>query len=84
MLLIALAWALMTAGLTILPGLWAHVLDEPWTIVASWVVVSFAWIPAEVVMRPRLGAFARFCIQAPLWVAAALCAFWLRNELGMP
>jgi hypothetical protein len=83
-LLIAVAWALMTAGLAVLPGLLGNILDEPWTIVVSWAIVSLAWVPVEAVMRGRLGALARFLVTVPLWVAAAVCGFWLRGALGLP
>jgi hypothetical protein len=83
-LLIAVAWALMTAGLAVLPGLIGNVLDEPWTIVIAWAIVSLVWVPVEAVMRGRFGALARFSITVPLWLAAALCGFWLRGVLGLP
>lgn len=82
--LIAVAWAVMTAGLAVLPALLGNVLDEPWTLVVSWAIVSLVWVPVEAVMRSRLGALARFSITVPLWVAAALCGFWLRGVLGLP
>ena len=84
LLLIAVAWALMTAGLAVLPPLLGNLLDEPWTIVIAWAIVSLVWVPVEAVMRGRLGALARFAITVPLWVAAALCGFWLRGVLGLP
>ena len=84
LLLIAVAWALMTAGLAVLPALLGNLLDEPWTIVIAWAIVSLAWVPVEAVMRGRFGALARFSITVPLWVAAALCGFWLRGLLGLP
>jgi hypothetical protein len=83
-LLIAVAWALMTAGLAVLPSLLGNVLDEPWTVVISWAIVSLVWVPVETLMRGRFGALARFSITVPLWVAAALCGFWLRGLLGLP
>ena len=82
--LIAVAWAVMTAGLAVLPGLLGNILDEPWTLVVSWAIVSLVWVPVEAVMRSRCGALARFTITVPLWVAAAFCGFWLRSVLGLP
>lgn len=84
MLLIAVAWAVMTAGLAVLPGLFDNLFTEPWPIIISWAIVSLAWMPVETVMRTRLGAFARFAITLPLWLAAAACGFWLRQLLGLP
>ncbi|MEX2272416.1 MAG: hypothetical protein WD690_13150 [Vicinamibacterales bacterium] len=83
-LLIAIAWALMTAGLTVLPGIFGNLVAEPWPIVIAWGIVSLAWVPVEAVMRGRVGPLARFSITLPLWVAAALCGFWLRGVLGLP
>lgn len=82
--LIAVAWAVMTAGLAVLPGLLGNILDEPWTLVVAWAIVSLVWVPVEAAMRSRCGALARFTITVPLWVAAALCGFWLRSVLGLP
>ena len=82
--LIAVAWAVMTAGLAVLPGLFGNILDEPWTLVAAWAIVSLVWVPVEAVMRSRVGALARFSITVPLWLAAAVCGFWLRGVLGLP
>ena len=82
--LILLAWALMTTGLAVLPAMLGNLVDEPWTIVIAWAVVSLAWVPVEAVMRHRVGPLARFSINVPLWVAAALCGFWLRRTLGLP
>ncbi len=83
-LLIAAAWGVMTVGLAILPGILGNLFDEPWSVVISWAIVSMVWVPVEVVLRGRVGALARFAINVPLWVAAALCAFWLRQSLGLP
>lgn len=74
----------MTAGLAILPGMLGNLVEEPWPIVIAWAVVSLAWVPVEALMRGRLGALARFSVTVPLWVAAALCGFWLRQTLGLP
>jgi hypothetical protein len=82
--LIAVAWLLMTAGLAVLPAVLGNVLDEPWTLVGAWVIVSLAWVPVDAVMRGRLSSLARFSITVPLWLAAALCGFWLRGLLGLP
>lgn len=82
--LILLAWALMTAGLAVLPAMLGNLVDEPWTVVIAWGIVSLAWVPVEVVMRHRIGPLARFSINLPLWVAAALCGFWIRHTLGLP
>jgi hypothetical protein len=82
--LIAVAWALMTAGLAMLPAIFGNLVPEPWPIVIAWAIVSFAWIPVEAVMRGRLGALARFAVTVPLWLAAAICGFWLRQALGLP
>lgn len=84
LLLIAVAWALMTAGLAVLPGVLGNLFSEPWPIVIAWAIVSLAWVPVDTVMRGRLGALARFSITLPLWIAAALCGFWLRQALGLP
>ena len=83
-LLIAVAWALMTVGLAVLPAMLGNILDEPWTIVVAWAIVSMAWVPVETLMRGRFGALTRFLITVPLWVAAAVCGFWLRGTLGLP
>lgn len=83
-LLIAVAWALMTAGLAVLPGVFGNIVDEPWSVVIAWALVSLVWVPVEVVMRGRLGPLARFAVTAPLWVAAAACGYWLRQLLGLP
>lgn len=82
--LILLAWAVMTAGLAVLPAMLGNIVGEPWPIVIAWAVVSLAWVPVEAVMRQRVGPLARFSINLPLWVAAALCGFWLRHTLGLP
>ena len=74
----------MTAGLAVLPAILGNIVDEPWTVVIAWAIVSLAWIPVEVVMRGRLGALARFVVTVPLWVAAAACGYWLRGLLGLP
>lgn len=84
MLLIAVAWALMTAGLAVLPGIFGTLFSEPWPIVIAWAIVSLTWVPVEAVMRGRFGALARFGITLPLWIGAALCGFWLRQTLGLP
>jgi hypothetical protein len=83
-LLIAVAWALMTLGLAVLPGVLGNLVGDPWPIVISWVIVSLAWVPVEAVLRGRVGALGRFAINLPLWIMAALCGFWLRNALGLP
>ena len=80
----AVAWLLMTAGLAVLPPLLGNIVDEPWTIVIAWAIVSLAWVPVEALMRARFGALARFSITVPLWLAAAICGYWLRNVLGLP
>ena len=80
----AVAWLLMTAGLAVLPPLLGNIVDEPWTIVIAWAIVSLAWVPVEALMRTRFGALARFSITVPLWLAAAVCGYWLRNVLGLP
>lgn len=82
--LILLAWALMTTGLAVLPAILGNIVDEPWPIVIAWAIVSLAWVPVEAVMRHRFGPLVRFSINLPLWVAAALCGFWLRHTLGLP
>ena len=82
--LIAMAWALMTAGLAILPALAGNLVDEPWPAVIAWGIVSIVWVPVEAVLRTRLGALARFFLTLPLWLLAALCGFWLRDALGLP
>lgn len=82
--LVAAAWAVMTAGLAVLPGILGNLLDEPWPIVISWAIVSTVWLPVEMVLRHRIGPLARFAVNLPLWVAAGLCAFWLRQTLGLP
>ena len=82
--LILLAWALMATGLAVLPAILGNLVDEPWPVVIAWGVVSLAWVPVEAVMRQRIGPLARFSINVPLWVAAALCGFWLRRTLGLP
>jgi len=82
--LVLLAWAVMTAGLAILPAMIGNLLDDPWPVVIAWAIVSMAWVPVEVVLRARLGPLARFAINLPLWVGAALCGFWLRQVLGLP
>jgi hypothetical protein len=82
--LILLAWALMTTGLAVLPAMLGNLVDEPWPSVIAWAVVSLAWVPVEAVLRHRLGPLARFAINLPLWVAAAICGFWLRHALGLP
>ncbi len=82
--LILLAWALMTTGLAVLPAMLVNLVDEPWPVVIAWAVVSLAWVPVEAVMRHRIGPLARFSINLPLWIAAALCGFWLRHTLGLP
>jgi hypothetical protein len=84
LLLIGLAWALMAVGLAVLPGILGTVVRDPWPIVIAWAIVSLAWVPVEAVMRGRVGALARFSINVPLWIAAALCGFWLRQLLGLP
>lgn len=84
LLLIAVAWALMTVGLAVLPAIFGNMVGEPWPIVIAWAIVSLAWIPVEAVMRNRLGALARFWVTVPLWLAAAACGFWLRQMLGLP
>jgi hypothetical protein len=83
-LLVVIAWSLMTLGLTVLPGMLGNLVDEPWPIVIAWAIVSLTWVPVEAVMRTRVGPLARFSINVPLWVAAALCGFWLREALGLP
>ena len=83
-LLIAVAWALMVVGLAVLPGILGNLVGDPWPIVISWVIVSMAWVPVEAVLRGRVGALGRFAINLPLWIAAALCGFWLRGALGLP
>jgi len=80
----AVAWSLMTAGLAVLPPMLGNIVDEPWTIVIAWAIVSLAWVPVEALMRTRFGALARFLITVPLWLAAALCGYWLRTYLGLP
>lgn len=82
--LILLAWALMTIGLAVLPAMLGQLVDEPWPVVIAWGVVSLAWVPVEAVLRHRVGPLARFSINLPLWIAAALCGFWLRHTLGLP
>ena len=82
-LLIAVAWALMTVGLAVLPAILGNIVGDPWQIVISWVIVSLAWVPVEAVMRGRVGPLARFSVTVPLWLAAALCGFWLRRALGL-
>ena len=82
--LIAMAWALMTAGLAILPPLASNLVDPPWPVVIAWGIVSLAWVPVEAVLRARLGALARFFLTLPLWLLAALCGFWIRHTLGLP
>jgi hypothetical protein len=84
LLLIAVAWALMTVGLAVLPAIFGNMVAEPWPIIIAWAIVSLAWIPVEAVMRNRLGALARFWVTVPLWLAAAVCGFWLRQTLGLP
>lgn len=84
LLLVAVAWALMTVGLAILPAMLGNLFEEPWPIVIAWAVVSLFWVPVEAAMRGRVGALGRFAINLPLWVAAALCGFWLRQALGLP
>ena len=84
LLLIAIAWALMTVGLAVLPGMLGNLVGEPWPNVIAWFIVSFAWVPVEAVMRSRVGPLARFLINVPLWIAAGLCGFWLRQTLGLP
>lgn len=81
--LILLAWALMTIGLAVLPAMLGQLVDEPWPVVIAWGVVSLAWVPVEAVLRHRVGPLARFSINLPLWIAAALCGFWLRHTLGL-
>lgn len=81
--LILLAWAVMTCGLAVLPAMLGHIVGEPWPLVIAWALVSLAWVPVEAVLRHRLGPLARFSINLPLWVAAALCGFWLRQTLGL-
>ena len=83
-LLMAIAWALMTLGLAVLPGVFENFVDEPWSLVIAWGIVSLTWVPVEMAMRLRVGALGRFMINVPLWVAAALCGFWLRDTLGLP
>lgn len=83
-LLIAVAWALMTVGLAVLPGMLGNLVGDPWPLVIAWGIVSLVWVPVEAVMRGRIGPLARFSINLPLWVAAALCGFWLRSTLGLP
>lgn len=82
--LIAMAWALMTAGLAILPPLAGNLVDEPWTVVIAWGIVSLVWVPVEAVLRTRIGPLARFFLTLPLWLSAALCGFWVRQTLGLP
>ena len=82
--LILAAWAVMAAGLAVLPALLGNLFDEPWPVVIAWAVVSLVWVPVEVVLRTRIGPFARFALNLPLWVAAAFCGFWLRRTLGLP
>ncbi|MDQ3170058.1 MAG: hypothetical protein M3Q55_07980 [Acidobacteriota bacterium] len=82
--LILAAWAVMAAGLAVLPAILGNLLDEPWPVVLAWAIVSLAWLPVEVILRARTGPFARFAINLPLWVAAAFCGFWLRHTLGLP
>ena len=82
--LVVMAWALMTAGLTILPALASQIVEDPWPVVISWGLVSLVWVPVEAVRRTRLGPFARFFLTLPLWLAAAFCGFWLRTVLGLP
>ena len=82
--LILLAWGVMTSGLAVLPAMLGNLVDEPWPVVIAWAIVSLAWVPVEAVMRHRLGPLARFSINLPLWIAAALCGFWLRHALGLP
>lgn len=81
--LVAMAWGLMAAGLAILPALAAPLVAEPWPVVIAWGIVSIVWLPVEVVLRARLGAIARFFLTVPLWLAAAVCGFLLRQTLGI-
>lgn len=83
-LLIVLAWGVMTAGLAVLPGLIEQAVSDPWPTVLAWIVVSLAWVPVDAVLRDRVGALARFSITAPLWIAAVVCGYWLRGLLGLP
>ncbi len=82
--LVVMAWSLMTAGLAILPPLAGNLVAEPWPLVISWGIVSLVWVPVEAVLRPRMSPVARFFFTVPLWVAAALAGFWIRNALGLP
>jgi hypothetical protein len=82
--LVVAAWAVMAAGLAVLPALLGNLFDEPWPVVIAWAIVSMAWLPVEVVLRSRMGPVARFALNLPLWVAAAFCGFWLRGTLGLP
>ena len=82
--LVAMAWALMTAGLAILPALAGQIVDEPWPVVIAWGLVSLVWVPVEAVLRTRLGPFARFFLTLPLWLGAAFCGLWIRHALGLP
>ena len=84
LLLIAIAWGLMTVGLAVLPGILGNLVDEPWPIVIAWGIVSLTWVPVEALMRTRIGPLGRFAINVPLWLAAGLCGFWLRQTLGLP
>ena len=84
MSLVLAAWAVMAAGLAVLPAILGNLFDEPWPIVIAWAIVSLAWLPVEVILRARIGPLARFAINLPLWVAAAFCGFWLRHTLGLP
>jgi len=81
--LVAMAWGLMTAGLALLPALAEMVVDAPWSLVIAWGIVSLVWLPVEVVLRTRIGALGRFFLTLPLWLAAALCGFWIRTTLGI-
>ena len=82
--LILAAWAVMAAGLAVLPAILGNLMDEPWPVVIAWAIASLAWVPVEVILRTRIGPLARFAINLPLWVAAAFCGFWLRHTLGLP
>jgi hypothetical protein len=79
-----LVWLLMVALLIVVPEVLLRWCPLTFARAIGWAVAYGTWtIVVEGEWRTRFGPFSRFLLQLVLWVAAALIASWVSDQIHL-
>jgi hypothetical protein len=77
-------WLAMVAILVVLPDVLARWVPLEVARVVGWAVACAVWVVAiEREWQARFGVAARFVLQLVIWVAAALVAIWISEQVSL-